>query len=83
MNHHPILLKQLFVLEQTTKTIKIEYRWAVSIFYLLQNTILTVFFYLALDFRTAVKTVRKNFPVSSYSSSDDDDDFYDADETME
>lgn len=38
---------------------------------------------LALDFRTAVKTVRKNFPVSSYSSSDDDDDFYDADETME
>lgn len=36
----------------------------------------------ALDFRTAVKTVRKNFPVSSYSSSDDDDDFYDADETI-
>jgi hypothetical protein len=30
-----------------------------------------------------VKTVRKNFPVSSYSSSDDDDDFYDADEAME
>jgi hypothetical protein len=36
-----------------------------------------------LDFRTAVKTVRKNFPVSSYSSSDDDDDFYDADESMD
>jgi hypothetical protein len=41
------------------------------------------FFFLALDFRTAAKAVRKNFPVSSYSSSDDDDDFYDADETME
>lgn len=40
------------------------------------------FLWLALDFRTAVKTVRKNFPVSSYSSSDDDD-FYDADEAME
>ena len=39
-------------------------------------------FRIALDFRTAVKTVRKNFPVSSYSSSDDDD-FYDADEAME
>jgi hypothetical protein len=41
---------------------------------------------LAMDFRTAVKTVRKNFPVSSYSSSDDDDDddnFFDADETIE
>ncbi|CAF0724890.1 unnamed protein product [Adineta steineri] len=37
----------------------------------------------SLDFRTAVKTVRKNFPVSSYSSSDDDDDFYDADEAMD
>ncbi|CAF3722782.1 unnamed protein product [Rotaria sp. Silwood1] len=37
----------------------------------------------SLDFHTAAKTVRKNFPVSSYSSSDDDDDFYDADETME
>ncbi|CAF0754488.1 unnamed protein product [Adineta ricciae] len=36
----------------------------------------------SLDFRTAVKTVRKNFPVSSYSSSDDDD-FYDADEAMD
>ena len=41
---------------------------------------------LAFDFRTAVKTVRKNFPVSSYSSSDDEDDeenFFDADETIE
>ena len=39
-----------------------------------------------MDYRTAVKAVRKNFPVSSYSSSDNDDDdenFYDADETME
>ena len=47
-------------------------------------------FLLALDFRTAVKTVRKTFPVSSYSSSDNDDDddddddnFYDADDTIE
>ncbi|CAF3889287.1 unnamed protein product, partial [Rotaria magnacalcarata] len=37
----------------------------------------------SLDFRTAVKAVRKNFPVSSYSSSDDDGDFYDVDETMQ
>ncbi|CAF3318394.1 unnamed protein product [Rotaria socialis] len=37
----------------------------------------------SLDFRTAVNAVRKNFPVSSYSSSDDDGDFYDAGETME
>lgn len=44
---------------------------------------LNSFVLLALDFRTAVKTVRKNFPVSSYSSSDDDDDFYDADDTIE
>lgn len=43
------------------------------------------FFYVkvALDFHTAVKVVRKNFPVSSYSSSDDDADFYDADEPNE
>ncbi|CAF0802555.1 unnamed protein product [Rotaria sordida] len=37
----------------------------------------------SLDFHTAAKTVRKNFPVSSYSSSDDDDDFYDADESVD
>jgi hypothetical protein len=38
---------------------------------------------IALDFHTAVQTVRKKFPISSYSSSDDDNDFYDADETVE
>jgi len=50
--------------------------------YLNEHSI-AAFFCIALDFRTAVKTVRKNFPVSSYSSSDDDDDFYDADDTIE
>ncbi|CAF1606118.1 unnamed protein product [Rotaria sp. Silwood1] len=37
----------------------------------------------SLDFHTAVKTVRKKFPISSYSSSDDDNDFYDADESID
>ncbi|CAF4060965.1 unnamed protein product [Rotaria sordida] len=36
-----------------------------------------------LDFHTAAKTVRKKFPISSYSSSDDDNDFYDADEPID
>lgn len=38
-----------------------------------------------MDFHTAVKTVRKNFLVSSYSSGDDDndDDYFDADDTVE
>ncbi|CAF2938808.1 unnamed protein product [Rotaria sp. Silwood2] len=37
----------------------------------------------ALNFHTTVKTVRKKFPISSYSSSDDDNDFYDADEPID
>jgi hypothetical protein len=37
---------------------------------------------IALDFHTAAKTVRKKFPVQSYSSSDDDGDFYDVDESI-
>ncbi|CAF2148709.1 unnamed protein product [Rotaria magnacalcarata] len=37
----------------------------------------------SLDFHAAVKTVRQKFPISSYSSSDDDNDFFDADESID